>query len=71
MHTQTCPFCREAIHQLAQVCRFCKRDLPRPTPAGKKSKSSRLPALLVAGLIVGSAMVVVAEFLRERKNWLT
>ncbi|MGV1097851.1 hypothetical protein ACUUL3_00380 [Thiovibrio sp. JS02] len=70
MHRQDCPFCREKIHPLARVCRYCKRELPRLAPPRGKKGSHWLAALLAAGVIVGSAAVVAAEFLRERKNWL-
>ena len=73
MATKICPYCRERIDPLALVCRFCKRDLPE-SEQGESPSFVRSHALLpllafTAAMVVGGA-VVLAEFLKERRNWL-
>ncbi|MCX5864378.1 MAG: hypothetical protein NTW42_04840 [Deltaproteobacteria bacterium] len=71
MRTRICPFCKEDIHFQALVCRYCRRDLPPVTPPRKKNSHAWLAAITTAGIIVSGAAFLAAEFLRERKNWLT
>lgn len=30
-----CPFCAEMVLEEATICRFCNRELPKPTPVDK------------------------------------
>ncbi len=71
MRTRICPFCKEDIHFQALVCRYCRRDLPPVARPRRKSSHAWLAAITVAGIIVSGAAFLAAEFLRERKNWLT
>ncbi|MFH1021267.1 MAG: hypothetical protein V1782_11770 [Pseudomonadota bacterium] len=71
MSTRICPFCKEQIHDQALVCRYCRRDLPPVKQPRRKNSHAWLAALTVAGIIVSGAAFLAAEFLRERKNWLT
>ncbi|MDG4475085.1 hypothetical protein [Thiovibrio frasassiensis] len=71
MRTRTCPFCKEEIHGQAMVCRYCTRDLPPVAQRQKKNSHTWLAAITAAGIIVSGAAFLAAEFLRERKNWLT
>ncbi|HIJ91005.1 MAG: hypothetical protein OEV89_09905 [Desulfobulbaceae bacterium] len=71
MRTRTCPFCKEDIHTQALVCRYCRRDLPPMAQQGGKTSHGWLAAIVAAGIIASGAAFLAAEFLRERKNWLT
>ena len=71
MRTRICPFCKEAIHFQALVCRCCRRDLPPVAQPRRKNSHAWLAAITAAGIIVSGAAFLAAEFLRERKNWLT
>ena len=71
MRTRYCPFCKEQIHYQALVCRYCTRDLPPKVQSQRKNSHGWLAAIIAAGVIVGGAAFLAAEFLRERKNWLT
>jgi len=71
MRTRICPFCKEAIHVQAVVCRYCRRDLPPAEQPRRKNSHAWLAAIAAAGIIVSGAAFLAAEFLRERKNWLT
>ena len=70
MRTRICPFCKEEIHGQALACRYCTRDLPPAEQRRRKSSRTWLAAITAAGIIVGTAAFLAAEFLRERKNWL-
>ena len=71
MRTRICPFCKEHIHGEALVCRYCRRDLPPMKQRRRKVSRGWLTAIAVAGVIVTGATFLAAEFLRERKKWLT
>jgi hypothetical protein len=71
MRTRTCPFRKEDIHLQAPVCRYCRRDLPPVEQPRRKNSHAWLAAITVAGIMVSGAAFLAAEFLRERKNWLT
>lgn len=70
MRTRICPFCTEDIPAQALVCRYCTRDLPPVEQRGQISHAW-LAAIVAAGVIVSATAFLAAEFLRERKNWLT
>ncbi|MFA7383753.1 MAG: hypothetical protein WC001_09900 [Desulfurivibrionaceae bacterium] len=71
MRTRCCPFCKEQIHYQALVCRYCTSDLPQMAQRPRKNSHGWLAAIIAAGIIVGGAAFLAAEFLEERKNWLT
>jgi hypothetical protein len=71
MHIRICPFCREEIHAQALVCRYCTRDLPSAKQRKRKNSHGWLAAITAAGIIVGGGAFLAAEYLRERKNWLS
>jgi len=70
MHTRCCPFCKEQIHYQALVCRYCTSDLPPQVQRQRKNSHGWLAAIIAAGIIVGAATFLAAEFLEERKKWL-
>ncbi len=71
MRTRICPFCKEDIHSQALVCRYCRRDLPPMEQPRRNHSHAWLAVITAAGIIVSGAAFLAAEFLRERKNWLT
>jgi hypothetical protein len=68
MASRICPYCREKIQRQALVCRCCKRDLPELPPV--RGRGHWLPVLVFTAALVAGGAVVVAEFFRERRNWL-
>ena len=71
MRTRICPFCKEDVPAQALACRYCTRDLPPVTQRRRENSYGWLAAITAAGIIVSGAAFLAAEFLRERKNWLT
>ncbi|MFH7320398.1 hypothetical protein ACHHRT_07250 [Desulfurivibrio sp. D14AmB] len=69
MAARICTYCREKIHPLAVVCRFCGRDLPPLSPSRGRSRSW-LPAFFLAAATLAGGALLAAEFFRERRNWL-
>lgn len=69
MHTRTCPFCREAIHPEALVCRSCQRELT-PAPNSGKCRGGWLVALALAAVVTAGTAVLVRGYLEERRHWL-
>ncbi|MFU8819274.1 MAG: hypothetical protein ACNA74_06065 [Desulfurivibrio sp.] len=69
MAARICIYCREKVHPLAVVCRFCRRDLPE-LPSSRSRSRPWLPVLLLTAATFAGGALLAAEFFRERRNWL-